>query len=82
MDEQTVRNAIQALMERQEVRIAKLEAENKRELLSSKRLQNEVIIGKLQHATATLIELHHKLRLCNCPDEAYQHKEVTSTQNK
>lgn len=29
---------------------------------------------ELQHGMDTLIELEHILRLCNCPDEAYEQK--------
>ncbi len=71
MEAQQVRDTIHTQIERREKRISALEAENKHELLVSKRMLNEVTIMNLSHAIDTLIELEHILRLCGCPDEAY-----------
>ncbi len=32
-------------------------------------------IGKLEHSIMTLLHLEHDLRLCDCPDEAYEKAE-------
>lgn len=74
MEEQQIRDAINVLIERKDKRITELRAQTKDELRASARLQNEVTISNLEHAVATLIELEHNLRLCGCPDEAYQGK--------
>ncbi len=71
MEAQQVRDAIRTQIERREKRISALQAENRHELLVSKRMLNEVTIMNLSHAIDTLIELEHILRLCDCPAEAY-----------
>ncbi len=69
MEEKQVRAVIQALIERNDVRIGELRRENKTELRAQKRMENEIIIVELEHADMTLIELMHNLRLCDCPDK-------------
>ncbi len=75
LDREHVRATIRSQIERRENRITALRQENRSELLASKRLHNEVTITNIQHGIDTLIELEHILRLCGCPEEAYQVRE-------
>jgi hypothetical protein len=72
MNEQQVREAIDALIARKEQRIRHLESITKGELQSEKRMLTEHTITCIQHGVDTLIELQHILRICGCPDEAYK----------
>lgn len=68
LNQESVRATIERHITRRDVRISQLQA-------GEQTAETAVTIGKLQHAVMTLIELHHDLRLCDCPDEAYAQQE-------
>jgi UDP-N-acetylmuramyl pentapeptide synthase len=65
----TVKDAIHALIERKEARIAELKEFNTTEPRALNRALDDIAIECLEHGIATLIELEHTLRLCGCPPE-------------
>jgi hypothetical protein len=73
MDEQTVRDAIYALIERNDKRIKEVRKENMDIVPGKQRILNEMLIEEFHVANYVLLELEHNLRLCDCPAEAYQH---------
>ena len=76
MEEQFVRDTIDALIARKERRIDQVHAEIRAGIADPKQaLRRETLVAKLEHGVLTLIELQHNLRLCGCPDEAYAAKE-------
>ena len=75
MEDDTIRQTIHVLIERKEARIKELREGNKTELRAYTRMLAEHTIECLEHSIATLIELEHNLKLCGCPNEAYQQKE-------
>ena len=72
MEEDTVRQAIHDLIARKEARIKELQDYNKTELRALSRIQNDITIEAMMHGINTLLQLEHNLRLCGCPNEAYQ----------
>jgi aryl carrier-like protein len=71
MDEQQVRAVMDTMIEHRENRIKELRSE----VMGKKvweQTEQQATINLIQHGLDTLIELQHRLRLCGCPDEAYQ----------
>jgi len=75
MEEDTVRQAIHDLIEKKERRAEEIREDTVTELRSHNRMLNEHTITCIENGIAILIELEHNLKLCGCPDEAYQEKE-------
>src|SRR5437879_5985901 len=75
VEDQQVRKAIRTLIARKEKRIEQLHAENKDVQKDEKPVRYRVYkedVRCIDHSIMTLIELEHNLRLCGCPDEAYE----------
>lgn len=73
--EQTVRDAIHALIARKERRMVQLVTEREsvqKDEMPAQYANLTMGITRLDHSILTLIELAHNLHLCDCPDEAYQ----------
>lgn len=62
MNEQQVREAIDALIEHNTKRINELQNTG----------EKPELVGEMNHAIDTLIHLKHNLRLCGCLPEAYE----------
>ena len=76
MDESQVKAAIDGLIERKEKRIQQVQDEIKSGIYGVEQItRKRILIGNLDHSINTLLELEHNLRLCDCPDEAYEKAE-------
>ena len=75
LEDGTIRQTIRSLIDRKEKRIGEIHKSTQTELRAYHRMLNEHTIECIQHGIDSLIELEHNLKLCGCPEEAYQQQE-------